>query len=66
MPRIPSLIQVYDVWQASKRARAAIRNGDIDTAERWLIIADRAAKIAHRVAATEKLEATKHWPVNPR
>ena len=65
MPRIPSLIQTYDVWQASKRARSAIRNGDIDAAERWLRIAERAAAIAQRLTAIEKLEAAKHWPRNP-
>ncbi|MBX3429845.1 MAG: hypothetical protein KF779_09705 [Hyphomonadaceae bacterium] len=65
MPRIPSLIQTYDVWQCSKRARAAIRNGDIDTAERWLRLAQRAAAIAHRLATIDKMETAKHWPRNP-
>lgn len=65
MTRIPSLIQTYDVWQCSKRARAAIRNGDIDAAERWLRLAQRAAAIAHRLATIDKIEATKEWPRNP-
>jgi hypothetical protein len=62
MPRILT-IEHYDVLQASKHARAAIRKGDLATAERWFRIADRAAQVLQRVAATARAQERSRWTV---
>lgn len=40
---------VTQVLDAAAQARRAIRRGDIDAAERWLRIAERADEVATRV-----------------
>jgi hypothetical protein len=57
------MLETYDILQASKRARAAIRKGDLATAERWYRIADRATAIQHRIAATARLKEQSRWTI---
>jgi len=63
MSETSSMIEHYDVMQASKHARIAIRRGDLDAAERWYRIADRAATIAQRIAVTARAKERSRWSV---
>lgn len=47
----------YDVAKAIQHARAATRRGDLDAAERWYRIAERATGIAQRLRAVARIEA---------
>jgi hypothetical protein len=51
----------YDVLMAALHGRRAIRRGDLEKAERWLKVAERATAIYQRLAAIEHADA-KHRP----
>ena len=51
----------YDVLMAALHGRRAIRRGDLDAAERWFRLAERATAIYQRLAAIEHADA-KHRP----
>mgnify|MGYP003497610317 CR=1 FL=1 len=61
------MIQPYDVIKAAENGRRAIRRGDVDAAERWFRIAERAAAIAQRLSAITRNEtlASLPWRRNP-
>ena len=55
------ITQPYDVLKAAEQARSAIRRGDLNAAERWYRIAERATAIATRLAVLEREEKLKQW-----
>lgn len=57
----------YDVLKAAEYARTAIRRGDLNAAERWFRIADRAMAVAQRLDAMVRAHKPKDWrpPRNP-
>lgn len=57
------MIEHYDVMQAAKHARIAIRRGDLAAAERWYLLADRAATIAQRLAVAARAKERSRWTV---
>jgi len=63
MSNIPPMIQYYDVLQAARRARIAVRNGDLAAAERWYRIADRAASISLRLAELARSDERSKWKI---
>ena len=56
------MIQPYDVLKAAEHARGAIRRGDLDAAERWFRIAERATAIAQRLSAIARAESQSWRP----
>lgn len=63
MSETSSLIERYDVPQATRQARIAIRRGDLAAAERWYRLADRAATIAQRLAVAARAKERSRWTV---
>ena len=53
----------YDVLKAAENARIAIRRGDLNAAERWFRIADRAVAIAQRLRDMERPKERSRWTV---
>lgn len=63
MSETSSMFERYDVMQAAKWARIAIRRGDLDAAERWYRVADRAATIAQRLAVAARASERSRWSI---
>lgn len=55
----------YDVLMAALHGRRAIRTGELEKAERWLKVAERAAAIYQRLAAIEHADAKQGVQRNP-
>ena len=59
------MIQYYDVMRAGQLARIAMRRGDLDAAERWFRLADRAVTMVQKLTALEAAEKRKTPVRNP-